>query len=184
MGHTTEDPIIRPCRSDPPACWRGRGQFAFLSAPSFSNTAGAKPRQGWGRGFESLRPLQSPPLQTLSAVSGPRKSPTAAGIRRLGLGVRYRNVTASGSPNAHLSPELESRPFYSTSFFASSFRALSPLQSRKIGIPFACAFHNRRIEPADLTSSRRYPAADSRTRSAASAERRSLILGLAPGLNG
>jgi hypothetical protein len=42
------------------------------------------------------------------------------------------------SPNADLSPELESRPFYSTSFLAGGFSGLASLWNRKVGIPFAC----------------------------------------------
>ena len=33
---------------------------------------------------------------------------------------------------------LESRPFYSTSFFARCFSGLTSFASRKVGIPFAC----------------------------------------------
>jgi hypothetical protein len=82
--------------------------------------------------FESRFLLQSAPLQTFSAFSGPRKSPTAAAIRKSGLGVRFRNIPAHRSPNADLTPELESRPFYSTSFFVCGFSAclVSQLESR------------------------------------------------------
>ena len=69
--------------------------------------------------------------------SGPRKSPTAAGIRATGLGFGERNVPANCSRNADLSPELESRPFYSTSFFVSGFSGLASFANRKVGIPFA-----------------------------------------------
>jgi hypothetical protein len=64
---------------------------------------------------------------------GTRKSPTAAGIRATGLGFGERNVPAICSPNGHLSPKLESRPFYSTSFFSG----LTSFADRKVGIPFA-----------------------------------------------
>jgi hypothetical protein len=53
------------------------------------------------------------------------------------LGFQWRNVPANRSPNADLSPELESRPFYSTRFFASGFSRLASFQKRKVGIPFA-----------------------------------------------
>jgi hypothetical protein len=79
-----------------------------------------------------LRSKLSPPF------SGPRKSPTAAGIRATGLGVRKRNVSVNRSPKADLSPELESRPFYSTSFSAHAFSGLASLWNRKVRIPFAC----------------------------------------------
>ena len=46
-----------------------------------------------------------PPSKPSPPFPGPRKSPTAAGIRALGLGVRRRNVTVNCSPNAHSSPE-------------------------------------------------------------------------------
>ena len=83
-----------------------------------------------------LRSKLSPPF------SGPRKTATAAGIRTTGLGFGERNVPPNRSPNAGLSPELESRPFYSTSFLASGFSGLASFASRKVGIPFAC--HSRR----------------------------------------
>jgi hypothetical protein len=79
-----------------------------------------------------LRAKLSPPFP------GPRKGPTAASIRRSGLGVRGRNVTVNLSPNADFSPKLESRPFYSTSFFACAFSGLASFANRKVGIPFAC----------------------------------------------
>jgi hypothetical protein len=67
--------------------------------------------------------------------SGPRKSPTAAGLRGTGLGVRKRNVTVILSPNADLSPKLGAWPIYSTSFFGRDCRRLVLLGSRKVGIP-------------------------------------------------
>jgi hypothetical protein len=79
-----------------------------------------------------LRSKLSPPF------SGPRKSPTAADICATGLGFGERNVPTNCSPNADLSSELESRPFYSTSFFTSGFSGLASLGSRKVRIPFAC----------------------------------------------
>jgi len=69
---------------------------------------------------------------------GPRESPTAAGIRATGLGFGERNVAANCSPNADLSPKLESRPIYSTSFFVRAFSSLSSFPSRKVRIPFTC----------------------------------------------
>jgi hypothetical protein len=71
----------------------------------------------------------SSPLQTKLSppFSGPQKSPTAAGIRASGLGVRERNDTANLSPNANLSPKLGAWPFYSTSFFSSVFSSLASL---------------------------------------------------------
>ena len=81
--------------------------------------------QAWGRRsnpFPCSSPLQtklSPPF------SGPPKSPTAAGIRASGLGVRERNDTVSRSPNADLSPKLGAWPIYSTSFFRLHFSALA-----------------------------------------------------------
>jgi hypothetical protein len=77
------------------------------------------------------------PSKLSPPIPGPRKSPTAAGIRATGLGFGERNVPANCSPNADLSPELEGRPFYSTSFFASGFSGLASLANRKVGIPFA-----------------------------------------------
>ena len=47
-----------------------------------------------------------------------------------------RNVTANRSPKADFSPKLESRPFYSTSFFASGFSVVASFASRKVGTPF------------------------------------------------
>ena len=88
-----------------------------------------------GSRFLSL--LQSAPRQTFSAILGTAKSPTAAGIRATRLGFEERNVPANCSPNADLSPELESRPFYSTGFFTSGFSGLASLANRKVGIPFA-----------------------------------------------
>jgi hypothetical protein len=63
----------------------------------------------------------------------------------LGLGVRWWNVTANRSPTADLSPELESRPIYSTSFFARGFSDVASLSCRKVRIPFAwCSPRSRR----------------------------------------
>jgi hypothetical protein len=78
--------------------------------------------------------------------SGPRKSPTAAGIRATGLGFGERNVPLDCSPNADLSPELGAWPIYSTSFFASGFSGLASFATRKVGIPFACLVR-RRLPP-------------------------------------
>jgi len=69
--------------------------------------------------------------------SGPRKSLTAAGFSELGLVVRRRNVGANLSPNADFSPEPETWPIYSTSFFAHAFNRLVSFPIRKVGIPFA-----------------------------------------------
>jgi hypothetical protein len=77
------------------------------------------------------------PYKLSPPISAPRKSPTAAGIRATRLGFGERNVPANCSPNADLSPELESRPFYSTGFFTSGFSGLASLANRKVGIPFA-----------------------------------------------
>jgi hypothetical protein len=89
-----------------------------------------------------------PPSKPSPPFPGPRKSPTAAGIRALGLGVRRRNVTVNCSPNAHSSPELGAWPIYSTSFFPRDFSGLYSLFSRKVGIPFAC--HLQRWLPQTL----------------------------------
>jgi hypothetical protein len=118
----------------------------------FANESNARTQEHnlakiWGRGFESLRPLQSTSPQTFSATCGARKSPTATGFRASGLGVRCRNVTPNCSPNGQLSPELESRPFYSTSFFAHAFSGLGSLWSRKVGIPFLNR-NSKSIDPA------------------------------------
>jgi hypothetical protein len=78
------------------------------------------------------------PAKLSPAFPEPRKSPTAAGIRAAGLGVRERNVTADCSPKGRLSPELGAWPIYSTSLFASSFSSLYSFVNRKVGIPFAC----------------------------------------------
>ena len=71
-------------------------------------------------GVEGSNPFaRSSPLRTKLSppFSGPPKSPTAAGIRASGLGVRERNDTVNRSPNADLSPKLGAWPIYSTSFF-------------------------------------------------------------------
>ena len=81
-----------------------------------------------------LRTKLSPPFP------GPPKSPTAAGIRLSGLGVRERNDTVNLSPNADLSPKLGAWPIYSTSFFGRDSRRLVLLWNRKVGIPFAYLF--------------------------------------------
>ena len=46
----------------------------------------AQPCQGWGRGFESLRPLQSVPLETFSAIFGTAKKPNCRRHSRDWLG--------------------------------------------------------------------------------------------------
>jgi len=92
--------------------------------------------------------LHSKPSQSFP---GPLKSPTAASIRRSGLGVRFRNVPPIRSPNADLSPELESRPFYSTSFFASGFSGLASFATRKVGIPFACRLPRSQQQTGSMT---------------------------------
>ncbi len=77
--------------------------------------------------------------QLRSKVSLPFSGSEKAHSRRhlRGSGFGKRNVPANCSPNAELSPELESRPFYSTSFFLSGFRGLASLANRKVRIPFA-----------------------------------------------
>src|ERR1700722_9096838 len=45
-----------------------------------------QPCQGWGRGFESLRPLQSAPDQTLSAIFGTAEKPNCRRHSRDKLG--------------------------------------------------------------------------------------------------
>ena len=94
------------------------------------------------------RSSRLPPKRSPS-FSGPRKSPTAAGIRTKGLGVRNRNVTANRSPNGLFSPKLGAWSIYSTSFSAHAFNGLASLASRKVGIPFAYCSREGNSEPAD-----------------------------------
>jgi hypothetical protein len=70
--------------------------------------------------------------------------PQACADKAWGFAERYGNC----SPKAHFSPELESRPFYSTSFFTSDFSGLVSFPSRKIGIPCACPCPP--VAPAEL----------------------------------
>jgi hypothetical protein len=67
------------------------------------------------------------PYKLSPPFPGPRKSPTAAGFRVTGLGVRERNVTANCSPKGIFSPKLGACPIYSTSFFLSFFSSLLSL---------------------------------------------------------
>ena len=78
-----------------------------------------------------LRTKLSPPF------SGPPKSPTAAGIRASGLGVRERNDTANCSPNGNFSPKLGAWPIYSTSFFRLTFQRPSLIPQPEGWYPFA-----------------------------------------------
>jgi hypothetical protein len=114
--------------------WCGETQRAAGRSPSQRRRSGdslrGRRRSSQGFGVEGSNPFaRSSPLRTKLSppFSGPRKSPTAAGVRATGLGVRSRNDTPKVSPNAVLSPELESRPFYSASFFAPPFRGLASL---------------------------------------------------------
>jgi len=113
MVHRYDAPAPRPSCSlnstsgssapQRPSFWSfGRRRF-ITAQPARGEGLGIAP-ENVGSRFLSL--LQSAFLQTFSAISGTRKSPTAAGIRALGLGVRKRNVTANCSPNANLSSEL------------------------------------------------------------------------------
>ena len=60
--------------------------------------------------------------RNFSGLSGPE---TDARFCASGLDVRKRSVTVDLAPNADLSPELESRPIYSTSFWSAVFSGCS-----------------------------------------------------------
>src|SRR5689334_8300539 len=82
-------------------------------------------------------PCSSPlPAKLSPLFPRPRKRPSAAVIRATGLGVRDRNVTPNLSPKPDLSPELESRPFYSTRFLADFFSHLSLVVDPEGRYPF------------------------------------------------
>src|SRR3954470_24725200 len=81
--------------------------------------------QGWGRGFESLRPLQSACPQTFSADFRATKKATFRAVWELGLGFSIRNDTENLSLNGWLSPKLGSRRIYSTSFFCPLLSSLA-----------------------------------------------------------
>jgi hypothetical protein len=134
------------------ADWR---QVAWnFPAPGSISEDNRQSCQGWGRGFESHRPLQIPRPQTFSAIFRTAKSPTVASIRALSLAVRYRNVPAKRSPNGLFSPKLGAWPIYSTSFYGRRFSGLASFLNRKAGIPFAWWPPTISAnEPADLTPS-------------------------------
>ena len=108
---------------------RSPSTSAATRFPPGAPSATARSRATWSEVQVELPPKQrmldpgcfpcSSPLRTkLSApFLGPQKSPTAAGIRASGLGVRERNDKVNLSPDADLSPKLGAWPIYSTSFF-------------------------------------------------------------------
>jgi hypothetical protein len=88
------------------------------------------------------------PAELFQPFPGPRKSPTAAGIRGTDLGVRKRsdNDAAHRSPRAHSSPKHETQQIY-CSLFGSRFNSLVSLARRKVGILFAC--HSRQLDDSN-----------------------------------
>ena len=156
----------RQCRQHSPddrnrCCCRGKAAVDLMPTKAASAVYLAPSGTRWGVepakvGVEGSNPFArssrngpklSPPF------SGPRKSPTAASIRALGLGVRRRNVPAKCSPNGLFSPKLGAWPIYSTSFLCSRFNILHSFPVRKIGISFAYSSSRWIGKPVEMTPS-------------------------------